>query len=208
MKKRLISILLSLCMVLTLLPETVLSAGVGTSKAGDAAFTLSASSASCVGGHTGEIGSIQVTGVDISKWKSDKRITIQYDVQYRCTDSSCELYHSDDSFFSYSGKHTFVDTNAEFCHKKISESFTATIPTDLTSGGAKNFSVSFTLTSDKGIYEIVRHDHDAASACTEWFYSTCCWECTGCDSFSPVRTARTNIKQTRICSISRRLDMT
>lgn len=76
MKKRLISILLSLCMVLTLLPETVLSAGVGTSKAGDAAFTLSALSASCADGHTGEIGSIQVTGVDISKWKSDKRITI------------------------------------------------------------------------------------------------------------------------------------
>ena len=96
MKKRLISILLSLCMVLTLLPATVLSAGVGTSKAGDAAFTLSASSASCADGHTGELGSIQVTGVDISKWKMDKKITIQYDVQYRCTDSSCELYHSDD----------------------------------------------------------------------------------------------------------------
>ena len=183
MKKRLIGILLSLCMVLTLLPATVLSAGEDTSKAGDAAFTLSTSSASCADGHTGELRSIQVTGVDISKWKSDKRITIQYDVQYRCTDSSCELYHSDDSFFSYSGKHTFVDTNAEFCHKKISESFTATIPTELTSGGAKDFSVYFTLTSDKGIYEIVRHDHDAASACTEWFYSTCCWECTGCDSF-------------------------
>ncbi len=183
MKKRLISILLSLCMVLTLLPATVLSAGVGTSKAGDATFTLSASSASCADGHTGELRSIQVTGVDISKWKSDKRITIQYDVQYRCTDSSCELYDSDDSFFSYSGEHTFTDTNGEFCHKKISESFTATIPTDPTSGGAKDFSVSFILTSDKGIYEIVRHDHDAASACTEWFYSTCCWECTGCDSF-------------------------
>lgn len=67
MKKRLISILLSLSMVLTLLPETVLSAGVGTSKAGDATFTLSASSASCADGHTGELGSIQVTGVDISK---------------------------------------------------------------------------------------------------------------------------------------------
>ena len=110
MKKRLISILLALCMVLTLLPATVLSAGVGTSKAGDAAFTLSASSASCADGHTGELRSIQVTGVDISKWKSDKRITIQSDVQYRCTDSSCELYDSDDSFFSYSGKHTFTDT--------------------------------------------------------------------------------------------------
>ncbi len=183
MKKRLISILLSLCMVLTLLPATVLSAGEGTSKAGNATFTLSVSSASCAEGHTGELGSIQVTGVDISKWKSDKKITLQYDVQYRCTDSSCELYDSGDSFFSYSGKHTFVDTNAEFCHKKISESFTATISTDLTSGGAKNFSVSFMLTSDKGISEIVRHDYEAASACTEWFYSTRCWECTGCDSF-------------------------
>lgn len=182
MKKRLISILLSLSMVLTLLPATVLSAGVGTSKAGDAAFTLSASSASCADGHTGELRSIQVTGVDISKWKSDKRITIQYDVQYRCTDSSCELYHSDDSFFSYSGKHTFVDTNAEFCHKKISESFTATIPTELTSGGAKDFSVSFTLTSDKGIYESVLHEQNV-NLCTENYYSVSCWECTGCGYF-------------------------
>lgn len=169
-------------MVLTLLPATVLSAGVGTSKAGDAAFTLSASSASCADGHTGELGSIQVTGVDISKWKLDKKITIQYDVQYRCTDSSCELYHSDDSFFSYSGKHTFVDTNAEFCHKKISESFTATIPTDLTSGGAKNFSVSFMLTSDKGIYESVLHEQNV-NLCTENYYSVRCWECTGCEYF-------------------------
>lgn len=182
MKKRLISILLSLCMVLTLLPATVLSAGMGTSKAGDATFTLSASSASCADGHTGELGSIQVTGVDISKWKSDKRITIQYDVQYRCTDSSCELYYSDDSFFSYSGKHTFVDTNAEFCHKKISESFTATIPTELTSGGAKDFSVSFMLTSDKGIYESVLHEQNV-NLCTANYYNPRCWECTGCGYF-------------------------
>ena len=53
MKKRLISILLSLSMVLTLLPETVLSAGVGTSKSGDAAFKLSATSASSAEGNTG-----------------------------------------------------------------------------------------------------------------------------------------------------------
>ena len=182
MKKRLISILLSLCMVLTLLPETVLSAGVGTSKAGDAAFTLSASSASCVGGHTGEIGSIQITDVDISRWGSDKKITLKYDVQYRCTDSSCELYDSGDSFFSYSGTHTFTDTNAEFCHKKISESFTATIPTDLTSGGAKNFSVSFMLTSDKGIYESVLHEQNV-NLCTANYYNPRCWECTGCGYF-------------------------
>lgn len=182
MKKRLISILLSLCMVLTLLPATVLSAGVGTSKAGDAAFTLSASSASCADGHTGELGSIQVTNVDISKWKSDKRITIQYDVQYRCTDSSCELYDSDDSFFSYSGEHTFTDTNGEFCHKKISESFTATIPTDLTPSGAKDFSVSFMPTSDKGIYESVLHEQNV-NLCTANYYNPRCWECTGCGYF-------------------------
>ena len=182
MKKRLISILLSLSMVLTLLPATVLSAGVGTSKAGDAAFTLSASSASCADGHTGELGSIQVTNVDISKWKSDKRITIQYDVQYRCTDSSCELYDSDDSFFSYSGEHTFTDTNGEFCHKKISESFATTMPAALPSGATKNFSVSFTLTSDKGIYESVLHEQNV-NLCTENYYSVSCWECTGCGYF-------------------------
>ena len=182
MKKRLISILLSLCMVLTLLPATVLSAEVGTSKAGDAAFTLSASSASCADRHTGELGSIQVTNVDISKWKSDKRITIQYDVQYRCTDSSCELYDSDDSFFSYSGEHTFTDTNGEFCHKKISESFATTIPAALPSGATKNFSVSFTLTSDKGIYESVLHEQNV-NLCTKNYYSVSCWECTGCGYF-------------------------
>lgn len=182
MKKRLISILFSLCMVLTLLPATVLSAGVGTSKAGDVTFTLSASSASCADGHTGELGSIQVTNVDISKWKSDKRITIQYDVQYRCTDSSCELYDSDDSFFSYSGKHTFTDTNGEFCHKKISESFTTTIPAALPSGASKNFSVSFMLTSDKGIYESVLHEQNV-NLCTANYYNPRCWECTGCGYF-------------------------
>lgn len=182
MKKRLISILLSLCMVLTLLPATVLSAGVGTSKAGDAAFTLSASSASCADGHTGEFGSIQVTNVDISRWKSDKKITIQYDVQYRCTDSSCELCNSGDSFFSYGGKHTFTDTNGEFCHKKISESFAATIPAALPSGATKNFSISFALTSDKGIYEAVHHEQNV-NLCTENYYSVRCWECTGCEYF-------------------------
>ena len=182
MKKRLISILLSLCMVLTLLPATVLSAGVGTSKAGDAAFTLSASSASCADGHTGELGSIQVTNVDISRWKSDKKITIQYDVQYRCTDSSCELCNSGDSFFSYGGKHTFTDTHGEFCHKKISESFAATIPAALPSGATKNFSISFALTSDKGIYEAVHHEQNV-NLCTENYYSVRCWECTGCEYF-------------------------
>ena len=182
MKKRLLSALLVLCMVFSLMPVTALAEG-GSAKGGEATFTLNADSFSCADGHTGKLGSLQVTGVDISQWKSDKKITIQYEVQYRCTNSSCELYGNDDSFFSYSGKHTFTDTKVEFCHKKISESFTATIPTALTPSGTKDFSISFTLTSDKGISEIVRHDYDAASACTEWYYSTRCWECKGCESF-------------------------
>ena len=183
MKKRLLSILLILCMVLTMLPVTAAAEGESaTAQGGDATFTLSASSASCADGHTGELGSIQVTGVDISRWKSDKKITLQYDVQYRCTDSSCELYSSDDSFFSYSGTHTFIDTNTEFCHKKISESFAATIPAALPSGGTKNFSISFALTSDKGIYESVLHEQNV-DLCTEYYYNPRCWECTGCGYF-------------------------
>ena len=183
MKKRLLSILLILCMVLTMLPVTAAAEGESaTAQGGDATFTLSASSASCADGHIGELGSIQVTGVDISRWKSDKKITLQYDVQYRCTDSSCELYSSDDSFFSYSGTHTFIDTNTEFCHKKISESFAATIPATLPSGGTKNFSISFALTSDKGIYESVFHEQNV-DLCTEYYYNPRCWECTGCGYF-------------------------
>ena len=183
MKKRLLSILLMCCMVLTMLPVTAAAEGESaTAQGGDATFTLSASSASCADGHTGELGSIQVTGVDISRWKSDKKITLQYDVQYRCTDSSCELYSSDDSFFSYSGTHTFIDTNTEFCHKKISESFAATIPAALPSGGTKNFSISFALTSDKGIYESVLHEQNV-DLCTEYYYNPRCWECTGCGYF-------------------------
>ena len=183
MKKRLLSILLMCCMVLTMLPATAAAEGESaTAQGGDATFTLSASSASCADGHTGELGSIQVTGIDISRWKSDKKITLQYDVQYRCTDSSCELYSSDDSFFSYSGTHTFIDTNTEFCHKKISESFAATIPAALPSGGTKNFSISFALTSDKGIYESVLHEQNV-DLCTEYYYNPRCWECTGCGYF-------------------------
>ena len=183
MKKRLLSILLMCCMVLTMLPVTAAAEGESaTAQGGDATFTLSASSASCADGHIGELGSIQVTGVDISRWKSDKKITLQYDVQYRCTDSSCELYSSDDSFFSYSGTHTFIDTNTEFCHKKISESFAATIPAALPSGGTKNFAISFALTSDKGIYESVFHEQNV-DLCTEYYYNPRCWECTGCGYF-------------------------
>ena len=178
MKKRLLSALLVLCMVFSLMPVTALAEGeTPSAKGGDATFTLRADSSSCAEGHTGELGSLQVTGVDISQWEADKKITIQYEVQYRCTDSSCALYDSDDSFFSYSGTHTFTDINGEFCHKKISESFSVTIPT-----GTKNFSISFTLTSDKGIYESVLHEQNV-NLCTEYYYNPRCWECKGCGYF-------------------------
>ena len=183
MKKRLLSILLTLCMVLTMLPVTeAAERESATAQGGNATFTLSASSASCADGRTGELGSIQITDVDISQWESNKKITIQYDVQYRCTDPSCELYSSGDSFFSYSGTHTFIDTNTEFCHKQISESFAATIPASLPSGGTKNFSISFALTSDKGIYESVLHEQNV-DLCTKNYYNPRCWECTGCGYF-------------------------
>ena len=48
MRKRIFSILLICCMVLTLLPVTAAAAGESaTAQGGDATFTLSASSASC-----------------------------------------------------------------------------------------------------------------------------------------------------------------
>ncbi len=180
MKKRLLSALLALCMVLAMLPVPAFAAESSASaKGGDATFTLSANSYSCADGHTGELGSIQVTGVDISQWKSNKKITIRYDVRYRCTEPSCALYNSGDSFFSYSGEHTFTDTNVEFCHKKVSETFLETITTALESGGSKKFSVSFALTSDKGISEAVLHEQNV-DPCTKDYYSVRCWECTGC----------------------------
>ena len=183
MKKRLLSSLLILCILLTMLPATAAAEGESATAQGSAAtFTLSASSASCADRHTGELGSIQITDVDISRWGSDKKITLKYDVQYRCTDPSCELYSSDDSFFSYSGTHTITDTNTEFCHKKISESFAATIPAVLPSGGTKDFSISFALTSDKGIYESLLHEQNI-DLCTKHYYSLRCWECTGCGYF-------------------------
>ncbi len=180
MKKRLLSALLVLCMVFSLMPVTALAEG-GSAKGGEATFTLNADSSSCADRHTGELGSLQVTGVDISQWKSDKKITIQYEVQYRCTDNSCELYNSN-SFFSYKGEHTFTGTDAELCHKPFNGTFTATIPTALTPSGTKDFSISFTLTSDKGIYKSVLHEQNV-NLCTESYYNPRCWECMGCEYF-------------------------
>ena len=183
MKKRLLSILLAFCMVLTLLPTTVFAEGNSdrtSLKAGDAMFTISADSYACTDGHKGEISSLELENVDLSQWKADKKITIQYGIEYRCTDSACELYNSD-SFYVYNGEYTFTDTDAEFCHKAICETFTATIPTQCQTDKTKDFSVTFTLTSDKGIYEAVFHQGGAS--CTDSYYVTNCWECTGCGYF-------------------------
>ncbi len=181
MKKRLLSLLLLCCMVLTWLPVTASAAGgSATAKGGDATFTLSAESSSCADGHTGEIVGISGLTVDISKWKAEQKITVKYSVHFRCTDPDCELYSADDSF-RHDGEHTFTNVDTELCHKRFTGTFTDTFNAAYGTGSdSKKFSVSLTLTSDKGISEIVRHDYNASAACTEWYYSTRCWECKGC----------------------------
>ena len=183
MKKRLFSALLALCMVLAMLPVPAFAAESSASaKGGDATFTLSASSASCADGHTGELGQLEITNVDMSKWESERTVTIQYRLQFRCTDPGCALY-SDSTYFDCSQTHTITDTARKLCHQKISESFTVTIPMTNSQENTKNVTFNLTLASDKGISQVVRHDYDAASACTQWYYSTRCWECMGCGSF-------------------------
>ncbi len=183
MRKRIFSILLICCMVLTLLPVTAAAAGESaTAQGGDATFTLSASSASCADGHTGEIIRIPDLNVDISRWKAEKTITVKYSIQFRCTDPDCELYSANDCFL-HTGEYTFTGVDAEICHKPFNGSFTDTFDAADGAGNNKEFSIDFTLNADKGISKIERHDHDPFMACTEWFYSTRCWECMGCGSF-------------------------
>ena len=183
MRKRIFSILLICCMVLTLLPVTAAAAGEGaTAQGGDATFTLSASSASCADGHTGEIIGIPDLNVDISRWKAEKTITVKYSIQFRCTDPDCDLYSANDCFL-HTGEHTFTGVDAELCHKPFNGSFTDTFDAADGTGNNKEFSIDFTLNADKGISKIERHDYDPSMACTEWFYSTRCWECMGCGSF-------------------------
>ena len=183
MRKRIFSILLICCMVLTLLPVTAAAVGESaTAQGGDATFTLSASSASCADGHTGEIIRIPDLNVDISRWKAEKTITVKYSIQFRCTDPDCELYSANDCF-PHTGEYTFTGVDAEICHKPFNGSFTDTFDAADGAGNNKEFSIDFTLNADKGISKIERHDNDPFMACTEWFYSTRCWECMGCGSF-------------------------
>lgn len=183
MKKRLLSLLLLCCMVLTWLPVAASAASESaTAKGGDATFTLRAESSSCADGHTGEIVEISDLTVDISRWEAAKTITIQYSIRFRCTDPDCELYSADDSF-QHDGEHTFTNVDAELCHKPFTGSFTDTFDAAYGTGSdAKKFSVSLTLTSDKGISETVYHA-PTVKACTESYYSVRCWECTGCEYY-------------------------
>lgn len=74
MKKRFLSLLLILCMVLTVLPVSVFAEGESAAnKAGDAAFTLSADKYSCADSHTGEISDLTIKSVDISGWNKKRR---------------------------------------------------------------------------------------------------------------------------------------
>ena len=178
-EKRLLSILLILCMMLTWLPATASATGESaTAQSGDATFTLSVTNASCADGHPGEIVGIPDLTVDTSRWAAEKTITVQYSIQFRCTMPDCALY-SADSYYLREGQYTFANVDEKLCHRSFSDSFVDTFETD----HDKEFSIIFALSSDKGISEIVRHDHDAAAACTEWYYSTRCWECKGCGSF-------------------------
>lgn len=179
--KQVLSLLLMLCLVLTCLPAAAAAAEEGAScKAGEAVFTLRADSCLCGDDHTGEIGTLKLQSVDISRWKEQK-LTIGYVVEYRCSDPSCQLYSDQDfTYFTYSGEHTFTNVDAGICHKGISESFTEKIQTSLLSGDVRTVSVSFTLTSDKGISGSVFHESVLTGVCTESYYIQNCWECTGC----------------------------
>ncbi|MFR6344090.1 MAG: hypothetical protein ACLUO4_04390 [Christensenellales bacterium] len=95
MKKRLFSILMVVCMVLEMLPTMAIaegSRGSAALKAGDATFTLSAENFSCAEKHEGEINDLQLKSVDVSQWKTNKKITVKYELEYRCSEPSCGLY--------------------------------------------------------------------------------------------------------------------
>ena len=183
MKKRLFSILMVVCMVLEMLPTMAIaegSRGSAALKAGDATFTLSAENFSCAEKHEGEINDLQLKSVDVSQWKTNKKITVKYELEYRCSEPSCGLY-KDGSFYAYNGTYTFTDPEGDFCHKKINQSFSAKIATQYGSGQSKDFTVDFTLTTDKGLSELILHR--GSVSCTEYYYITNCWECIGCGSY-------------------------
>ena len=179
MKKRLLSILLICCMLFTLFPAAALAETQSAAgKGGDAAFTLRADSYACADGHPGELGLLQIRSVDVSQWEAKRQITVRYSVEYRCTEPACGLYN-DAAFYSYDGEHTFTNVDAELCHKKFSGTFAAAISTEYRPEESKDYNVSFTLISDKGISAAVYHA-PVVNACTESYYSVQCWECTGC----------------------------
>ena len=144
MKKRLLSILLILCMMLTWLPATASATGESaTAQSGDATFTLSVTNASCADGHPGEIVGIPDLTVDTSKWAAEKTITVQYSIQFRCTTPDCALY-SADSYYLREGQYTFANVDKKLCHRAFSDSFVDTFNTEYETDRYKSFSVHFT----------------------------------------------------------------
>ena len=178
MKKRLLSILLVLCMVLTLVPTTALAAtDTKTPTGSNVSFTISGDTYLCGRkGHTGTVEQLLLTDVDISAWDKDHKITVAYELTYSCSETSCPQHPGDGAEQRKIGTYTFTD--ADLCHKKVNE----TIRIQQLAANDADDSVTLQLTSDTSLSQVVFHAQSTPYAiCTESYYTMNCWECTGCD---------------------------
>ncbi len=170
MKKRLLALLLLLCMTLTLLPTTVSAASATQTDNRGISFTLSADEYFCGsyegGKHTGTVIGINISNIDSSRWDTDRSVTVAFTVYFRCNVSNC-VRNAQASF-----THTFTDSGS--CHKPFSDTFEAK-----KIYGSRNDAITFTLTTPNGVAYKVHHEKQAAD-CTESGISQECWECRGC----------------------------
>ena len=170
MKKRLLALLLLLCMTLTLLPTTVSAASSTQTDNRGISFTLSADGYFCGsyegGKHTGTVIGINISNIDSSGWDTDRSVTVAFTVYFRCNVSNC-VRNAQASF-----THTFTDSSS--CHKPFSDTFEAK-----KIYGSRNDAITFTLTTPSGVAYKVHHEKQAAD-CTESGISQECWECRGC----------------------------
>ena len=170
MKKRLLALLLLLCMTLTLLPTTVSAASATQTDNRGISFTLSADEYFCGsyegGKHTGTVIGINISNIDSSGWDTDRSVTVAFTVYFRCNVSNC-VRNAQASF-----THTFTDSSS--CHKPFSDTFEAK-----KIYGSRNDAITFTLTTPSGVAYKVHHEKQAAD-CTESGISQECWECRGC----------------------------
>ena len=170
MKKRLLALLLLLCMTLTLLPTTVSAASATQTDNRGISFTLSADGYFCGsyegGKHTGTVIGINISNIDSSGWDTDRSVTVAFTVYFRCNVSNC-VRNAQASF-----THTFTDSGS--CHKPFSDTFEAK-----KIYGSRNDAITFTLTTPSGVAYKVHHEKQAAD-CTDSGISQECWECRGC----------------------------